>query len=158
MAESADDIFGMLNFGGRTLMCWRSFPLLFDVCWTYGIYSVPWLVRYTILVTHVVPNMLYPLAYYESIISFLLGLGVCGCNQTLHRYVYMPISGGGWLIVRVNSGLLLLAIALCPTYESVSLYLNFKVSLWSGSSNYVWISLHCCLCEYFGGLTGILYT
>ena len=42
---------------------------------------------------------------------------VCGCNQNLHRYVYMPIGGGGVLIFGVDLGLLLIDVAFCTSDE-----------------------------------------
>ena len=63
------------------------------------------------------PIMLYPLAYYKSMILSLAGIVGFGCNKTLHTYVCMLIGRDGFLIVGVNLGLLLLAGALCTTVE-----------------------------------------
>ena len=75
------------------------------------------MVRCTSRATHVMPIMLYPLAYYKSMILSLAGIVGFGCNKTLHTYVCMLIGRDGFLIVGVNLGLLLLAGALCTTVE-----------------------------------------
>ena len=89
----------------------------------YGIYSVPWMVLFTSWVPHLMSRTLYPLAYYESLIFSLVWIAVFGCNQTIHRYVCMPVRGYGVLIVRVNLGLLLISGAFCITFEGGMLYL-----------------------------------
>ena len=76
---------------------------------------------------------MYPLTYYESLLSQPVGLGVCGCNQNLHRSVCIPIDGGRALIAVLYLGLLLLAGAFCTTVEGGMLNLHRGLTLLSGS-------------------------
>ena len=67
---------------------------------------------------------IYNLAYYESLIVFLVGPEVCVCNQTLHRNVCIPIGGGGVLIDVVYLFVLLIDEAFYPTVECVIMHLH----------------------------------
>ena len=60
---------------------------------------------------------------------FLLGLAVCSCNQTLYINLYMPIGGGGVLIVVLDLGLSFLDGAFCHTVEGGNLHLHCKLTL-----------------------------
>ena len=146
------------NLLGITILCLRFVPILFLGCMPHVICSAPWLVQFTIRVLHVVPRILHPLAYCESLLFTMVGIVVCICNQTIHRYVCMPICGDGLFIVRVDLCLLLLAGAFYPTVGGGSLYIHCIIPQWSGSRQSVFISLHFWLNNNLRELTGIWYT
>ena len=81
------------TFWGKNIPCLILVPLLFCGCITYGICSVTWLVLCTIRIIHVVKMMLYHLAYCELLFLLLLGLTVCGCNQSIQIYGCRLIGG-----------------------------------------------------------------
>ena len=56
---------------------------LFLGCMPYGICSVPLMVLCTIQILHVVPTMLYNLAYHELLFLYLVGIIVCDCNTII---------------------------------------------------------------------------
>ena len=53
----------------------------------------------------------YRLAYCELLLLYLLGIAVCSCNITLHRYGCIAIGVDGVFISTVDLGLLLLAVS-----------------------------------------------
>ena len=140
------------------LLCLRSVPLLFLVFIPYGIYSDTWMVRCTNRVLHVMTTMLYILAYRELIILSLVGIDVWSCNTTIYRYVYMMIDEDGVLISGVYLGLFFLTVELCPTIGGGSLHLHCIFPIWSGSLKYIFLSMHCWLCDYLGWPTDNWYT
>ena len=124
-----------------------------------GICIAPCLVQCNSQVLHVVHMMLYHLAYCKSLILYLVGIVECIFNQTPHIYIYlcMLIGGDGVLVFGVDLGLLLIYGELCPTVEGWSLHHHCKLQLWSGSWKYIFISMHCWICGYLGGINGIWY-
>ena len=108
----------------------RSVPLLFLGCMPYGICSDPWLVRFTIQFLHVVPIMLYLLAYCGLLHLSLVGLSVCGYSQIILIYLCKLIAGDEFLVAGVYSELLLLAIGICSTIRGG----NFRLSYIKGAS------------------------
>ena len=89
----------MLNFLGGNLLCMIFFPLLFWGCMPYGIFSVPLLVLRTIRILHIVPMMLYVLAYFELLFLSLVGLTVCSCSIIIQICICRMIGGDEFLIV-----------------------------------------------------------
>ena len=104
-----EDIFGMLIFLGKTLLCLRFVPLLFWECMPYVICSVPCMIRCNIGIIHVLPKMLYSLAYCGLLLLSLVGLAVCGWFR-----------------------LILPAVVICPTTVGGSIYLLCIFLLWNG--------------------------
>ena len=96
--ESVEDICGMLNCFGKTLLCWILSPLLSWKCMPYGVYSVPFLVLCTIRLLHVVPMMLVNLDYCELLFSSLVRIMVCGCNQNI-KICGCRIIVGKWFLI-----------------------------------------------------------
>ena len=88
----------MLNSWGGGLLCLIFVQLFWGGYRTYGIFGVPWLVLYTIQIHHVVPMMIYSLAYCGLQILFLVGLAVCGCSLNIQIYVCNMIGGDEFLI------------------------------------------------------------
>ena len=78
------------------------------------IYNVPWMVRCTRKVHHVVPRKLYPLACYGSPIFYPVGQVVCGCIGMIHINTHIQTGLGVALIVLADLGLLLIVGAYCP--------------------------------------------
>ena len=105
-------------------------------------------------------SMWFPLCpiFWGLLLLYLMGIVVCGFNQTIHRYVCNLIGGDEVLISREGSYLLLLAVVICPTIGDGSLHLHCIVLLWSGYGIYVFLSMNCWTCDYFGWLTGNWYT
>ena len=79
--------------------CHIFYPLLSWGCMYYGIYSVPFMVRCTSSILHVVPMMHIHLEYHELLILSQVGLTVCGCNQNLQIFEYRLIGEEKFLIV-----------------------------------------------------------
>ena len=140
-------------FGGKTLLYLIFFPLLFWVCMPYGICIVPLLVLFNRRLLHVVPMMIYCLAYFELILLSLVGLTVCGCNQIIQICGCWLIGGKKLLIFWANLDWLLPAVVICPTIGGSIIYLRCIVPLWSGFLWSEWFSLHCFLCYYLGKIT-----
>ena len=79
-----------------------------------GICSVPFLVRCTRRLIHVVPIMFYHLACCGLLILSLMGLVVCSFSQIPQIYACKLI-GGMNFFGGADSDLLLLAVVICPT-------------------------------------------
>ena len=69
--------------GGVNILCLVFISILVWGFMPYGIYSVPLLVLCTSHIIHVVPMMLYFLAYCELLFFSLMGITVYSCNQIL---------------------------------------------------------------------------
>ena len=123
--------FWHVNFGGGggTLPCLRFVPLLFLGCMPYGIFSVTWMVLCNNRLLHVVPMILYILAYCDLIFLSLVGLTLCGCNQILQICACGLIGGDKFLILCVYLYRLLPASVICPTIGGGSIYLRCIVPL-----------------------------
>ena len=106
-----------------------SVPLFLKGYMPHGICSDPCLVRCTSWFLHVVPMMFYPLAYCGSLIFSLVRLAVCGCNQILQIYVCKMIVGYEFLIVGVDSELLLISVVTCLTIGGESFHIVCIVAL-----------------------------
>ena len=104
MEESVNDIFGVLNFLGKNSTVSDILSVLFFVCMPYGICSDPCVVLCISWVLHVVPTMPYLFDYLKILILSLVGLVVCGCNQSLRICVYNLIGGDEVFISGVDSG------------------------------------------------------
>ena len=97
----------------------------------------------TSLILHVVPMMLYRLAYCELLFLSLVGLTMCGCNQILQVCARRLIGGGKFLIVWAILDWLFPAVVIFPKIWGGGLYLRCIVPLWRGLWKSVWIYLHC---------------
>ena len=73
----------MLIFWRETLLCLILFLILFWGYTPYGICSVTLLFLCARILLHVVPVMLYCLAYRELLFLSLVGIMVCGFNQII---------------------------------------------------------------------------
>ena len=129
MISSVDEMFGNLKFLGKTLLCLKYVPLLFWGCMPYIICSAPFMVQYTMRIIHVVPMMLYPLAYCGLLFFSLVGLVVCSCSQILQIYVCKMIVGYEFLIVGVDSELLSISVVTCLTIGGESFHIVCIVAL-----------------------------
>ena len=127
----------------KTLLCLIFSLLLFWVCMPYKIFSVPLLVLCTRLILHVLPIILYLLAYCDLLFLSLVGITVCGCNQILQICGCRLIIGEEFLVVWDNLYWFLPVVAICPTIEGGSIYLHFIFPIWSGSWVSELISLNC---------------
>ena len=76
MVAYIEEVFGMINLPGESLLCQRSVTILFWGCMSYGIYIDPWMVQCTIQVIHVVPMMFFILAYSVLLTFSLVNLAV----------------------------------------------------------------------------------
>ena len=95
----------------------------------FVICSVPYLVRCTSRFLHIVPMMFYILDYCVLLIMSLVGLVVCSCSQILQIYVCKMIVGYEFLIVGVDSELLLISVVTCPTVGGESFHIVCIVAL-----------------------------
>ena len=118
-------------FWGKLYFVWYSFRSCFWVCMPYGICSVPFMVLCTICIIHVVPMMLYWLAYFELLFFSLVGLTVCGCDKVLQICRCRLIGVEEFLFFWENLDWLLPDILIFPTIEGGSLYLRWIFPLWS---------------------------
>ena len=80
-------------FLGGTLLCLRFIPLFIWGCMPYEICSVTWLVQCNSHIIHVVPIMIYRLAYCEFLFLSLVGLVVCICSRTIQICMHRLIGG-----------------------------------------------------------------
>ena len=114
-------------FWEKTLPCLRFVPLLFWECMPYVICSVPCMIRCNRGILHVLPTMLYSLAYCGLLLLSLVGLAVCGWFRLIFP-----------------------AVVICPTTVGGSIYLLCIFLLWNGFWMSVCLSLHCLPCDYLG--------
>ena len=148
-----EDIFGMLNFLGKAILCQILFPLLSWGCMPYGICGVPFLVQCTSHLLRVVPMMCGRLACYELLLVSQTGLTVCGLNQIIQICGYRLIGGEDFLIVLSTLGWFLLAVKVCSTVEDESILIFCTARIWSGVWRFVLIYIYCLIYDYLGGLT-----
>ena len=115
----------------KPLLCLIFSPILSWKRMPYGIFSVPFMVLFTIRLIYVEPMMLGRLAYCEWLFLSLAEILVCGCNKILQICGCSLIGGEKFLIFLKKLDWLLLAVVICPTTECVSLYISYIVLLWS---------------------------
>ena len=96
---------------------------------TYIICSVPCLVLCTSRIIHVVPMMIYHLAYCGLLIFSLVVLAVCGSSQILQICLCRLIGGAKFLIFLSYLDLLLPVVLICPTIVGGIIYLRCIVPL-----------------------------
>ena len=108
MSASVHEIFGILHFLVNNSTMSEIHPNIVLGMYTLFHISASWLILCTGRVLHVVPMMLFHLAYCELLLLLLVELPVGGCNQTLYRYVCNLIGGYRGLIYIVYLGLVLL--------------------------------------------------
>ena len=137
-------------WGDKALLCLRFVPLLFLGCINYGIYSVPWLVRYTIQILHLVPMMIYCLVYCELLFLSLVGLTLCSCSQTIIICECRLIGGEKLLIVWADLDWLLPDVVCCKIIGGGNIYLQCIALPWSGFWTSGFPSLHCLPYDYLG--------
>ena len=118
--------------GGGAILCQRLVLLLFWGCIPYVIHTVPWIVWFTIWIIHVVPIMLYPLAYLRLLLLSLVWLAVCGCSQILQIYLCRLIVRDELLIDGVYLEWLLILVVISPTIGGGSIDLRCIVPVWNG--------------------------
>ena len=117
----------------------------------HGICIIPWIIQCTRRILHVVPIMLYWLAFCGWLILYLVVLAVSSCSQILQICACKLIGGDEFLISLVDLYWLLPAVVICPAIVGVSFYLRCIVPLWNVFWTSGWISLHCFPCCCFWG-------
>ena len=83
----------------------------------------------TIRILHVIPTMLYILAYRGLLIFYLVRLAVCGFSTIIQIYACNMIGGDEFLISGVDSDLLLIDVVSYPTIVGGSFSLRYTFPL-----------------------------
>ena len=143
--------FWHVDFLGGKLQCvWDLLHSCFGQCMPYDIRSIPCLIWCTSRLLHVVPVMLYNLAYCGLLILSLVGLVLCGCSQILQTCECNIIGGNELSYALTDLDTLLSDVVIYPTIGGRSLYLRFIVALWNGFWTYGCLYVHCFTCDYLG--------